>query len=349
MRVLGRSIGYALAGVAMLGLVACGSDKKKETTSSSSTTAAATGTPGEISMRAGLNDPSDPTIAVLMYLPQSITVTEGTTVSWSIPGPEPHSVTFLPPGQTMPSPESPEGQKLFAPTPAANGTYDGKSLVNSGLVPLGPQAGPPFKLKFPTAGAYKYQCVIHPQMTGTINVVAAGTKADAQADVQSRSDSESKTWLAEGQAAKKTFMATPPATEKAADGTTTWTVQMGTSTAHTDILAFAPVPVAIKARDKVTFVDNSSAPHTASFAGKTQLPQDPTSDAAQKATPGASPQTLNANDFFNTGLLPPNAPPGAGPPLAARSYTYVVPTTGTYAYVCLLHVGSGMAGTITVS
>jgi plastocyanin len=53
--------------------------------------------------------------------------------------------------------------------------------------------------------------------------------------------------------------------------------------------------------------------------------------------------------LFNTGTLPPNAPPGAGPPLAARSYTYTVPTAGTYNYVCIYHVPSGMAGTISVS
>jgi plastocyanin len=64
------------------------------------------------------------------------------------------------------------------------------------------------------------------------------------------------------------------------------------------------------------------------------------------AAPGKSPQTLNATDFFNTGWLPPNAPPGAGPPEAARSFTFTVPAAGTYAYVCILHSPSGMAGTI---
>ena len=324
--------------LALVGLVGCGKDK----TSSSSS-----GTSGVISLRAGINDPADTTVAVLAYLPQSITVEAGTTVSWTITGPEPHSVTFFPPGTTPPAPGS--DTKLFAATPAVGGTYDGKSLVNSGLVPQGPTAPPPFKLRFDNPGTFSYQCVIHPQMMGTVKVVAKGTSADTQAAVQSRGDSEMKQWIAEGEAAKKTLTSATPVKTANADGSTTWTIEMGTSTAHTDVLAYAPVPANIKAKDKVVFVNNSGAPHTATFAGKQTIPQDPESPEAQNPKPGPSPQTLNATDLFNTGTLPPNAPPGAGPPLSARSYTFTVPTAGTYSYVCIYHVPSGMAGVLTVT
>jgi plastocyanin len=339
-----RKFAALIAVVGMLALAGCGDDKKSTSTPSASSTVPTT----EISMRAGLNDPSDVTVAVLAYLPSAITVSQGTTVSWTITGPEPHSVTFLPPGQTMPSPESPEGEKLFAPTPPT-GSYDGKSLVNSGLIPLGPQAAPPFKVKFDTPGLYQFACVIHPQMVGTVTVAATGAKADTQADIQTRGDTEMNQWLTEGRAAKKAMTDKAPVKTANADGTTTWTIEMGASTPHTDILAFAPVPAAIKAKDKVVFVNNSSAPHTASFAGKQTLPQNPTDPAVSAAKPGPSPQTLNATDFINTGLLPPNAPPNAAPPLAVRSFTFTVPATGQYAYVCLLHVTSGMAGVINVA
>jgi plastocyanin len=339
-----RKFAALIAVVGMLALAGCGDDKKSTSTPSASSTVPTT----EISMRAGLNDPSDVTVAVLAYLPSAITVSQGTTVSWTMAGPEPHSVTFLPPGQTMPSPESPEGSKLFAPTPPT-GSYDGKTLVNSGLIPLGPQAAAPFKVKFDTPGLYKFACVIHPLMVGTVTVAATGAKADTQAEVQARGDSEMNQWLTEGRAAKKAMTDKAPVKTANADGTTTWTIEMGSGTAHTDILAFAPVPVAIKAQDKVVFVNNSSAPHTASFAGKQSLPQNPTDPAVDAAKPGPSPQTLNATDFINTGLLPPNAPPGGAPPLAVRSFTFTVPAAGQYAYVCLLHVTSGMAGVINVA
>jgi plastocyanin len=298
-------------------------------------------------MQAGLNDSKDPTIAVLEYLPQSITVTAGTTVEWRIPGPEPHTVTFMPPGQTPPPPN--KAAPLFTPTPAPNGVYDANSLVNSGLVPQGPAPAPPFRLTFPRAGTFSYVCLIHPQMTGTVNVVAAGTKADTQADVDARGATEGDQWLAEGRAAKQKMTTTPPTSSRNADGTTTWKVEMGTSTPHTDILAFAPPSPDVKVGDTVTFVNNSAAPHTASFAGKGSLPQNPEDPAAQKPTPGPSPQTLNATEVFNTGTLPPNAPPGSGPPEPARSYSYLVKAPGNYTYVCIYHAPSGMAGSIKVS
>jgi plastocyanin len=321
-------------------LAACGKSNNKNT-------AASGGQSGQVlNVQAGLNDQKDLNVAVLAYLPQSVTVKAGSAVEWRFAGPEPHSVTFVAPGQTLPPPGS--DQKLFAPTPAANGSYDGKSLVNSGLLPLGPGAAAPFRLTFPTAGKFTYQCVIHPQMTGTVTVVGSNGKADAQADVDKRSDTEVNQWLDEGRAAKKKMVDAPPV-KTVEGGVTAYKVQMGTSTAHTDVLGFAPIEAALKPGDKVTFVNDSGAPHTASFAGKVGLPQSPVDPAVDTPAPGPSPQTLNANAFFNTGLLPPNAPPGSGPPEAARSFTFVVPAAGTYAYVCLLHVSSGMAGTLKVA
>jgi plastocyanin len=106
----------------------------------------------------------------------------------------------------------------------------------------------------------------------------------------------------------------------------------------------------VKAGDTVTFVNNSLAPHTASFFGpgspEIQSPFDP---AAVAPAPGPSPQALAAAGFFNTGLLPPNAPPGSGPPIEARSFSFTVPTAGTYSYVCIFHAPSEMVGTINAT
>lgn len=91
-------------------IAACGGSE-----SSDDQTPATQGAPSSISLRAGLNDPQDPNIAVLEFLPESVTVARGTKVAWQLKGPEPHSVTFFPPGQTPPPPGS--DPKLFAPTP----------------------------------------------------------------------------------------------------------------------------------------------------------------------------------------------------------------------------------------
>jgi plastocyanin len=102
----------------------------------------------------------------------------------------------------------------------------------------------------------------------------------------------------------------------------------------------------VKAGDQVTFVNNSGAPHTASFGGAL-VPQNPTAPEVVQPQPGPSPQTLVANTYLNTGWLPPKTKDG--PPLSARSFTFSVPDPGKYEYVCVLHLPSGMAAEIDAS
>lgn len=294
-----------------------------------------------ISLRAGLNDPEDPTIAVTEYLPETVTVETGTTVSWELAGPEPHSVTFLPPDEERPPPS--EARPLF-PSEPLDEPYDGTQRANSGLVPLGPEPTT-FEMEFAEAGTYQYFCVIHPGMTGTVEVVEDGEPADTQEEVTARGDEQLEEWLQEGREAKQALL-DQEVRQETQDGTTTWYVEMGITTEHTDVLAFSPTPAEISAGDRVVFVNNTGAPHTATFpGGREELPA-PDDPAVMEVVPGPSPQTLEAGTYYNTGELPPNAPPGAEPPEEVRTFAFDVPEAGTYSYVCLLHVPSGMAGTI---
>lgn len=341
------------AAVLAVMLVAAGCGDDDDATVATTTTGAPEETtttaagPDNIAIGVGMNDPDDVNIAVLQFLPAEVTVEADTPVTWDWSGPEPHSVTFLAPGQTLPDPGSDES--LFAPTPPT-GPYDGTTMVNSGLVPLGPAAPDPFELTFASEGTFQYYCVIHPQMVGEVTVVAPGDAVDTPADVAERRAQESTEWLEEGRAAKAQLEGAEPQQTANGDGSTTWTVQMGATTAHTDILAFAPTPAGVKAGDTVTFVNSSGAPHTASFFGEGAEPiTNPLDPRTGAPAPGPSPQVLSAAGFFNTGLLPPDAPPGAGPPLEARSFSFTVPDPGEYPYVCILHSPSGMTGTITAT
>jgi plastocyanin len=348
-----RNVRLAVAVIAASAFLAAGCGDDGEGTSftgtlAPTTTEASTTTttvPTKVVVKAGMNDPDDSTIAVLAFLPEKVTVQAGTSVTWDWSETiEPHSVTFLEPGRTLPAPGS--DTALFAPTPAT-GPIDGRAFVNSGLQPLGPAPVAPLSLDFSTPGTFSYFCVIHPQMVGEVEVVPSG--GDTPLAVAERAAAESDEWLAEGRDAKEEWEAEDVPSTTNSDGTTTYDIAMGTSTAHTDILAFHPTPTSIEAGDKIRFVNDSAAPHTGSFFGTgaeaIANPLDPRVDAP---APGPSPQTLTAAGFFNTGLLPPDAPPGAGPPEAARSFVFTAPETGTYSYVCILHAPSQMLGTVTV-
>jgi plastocyanin len=299
-----------------------------------------------VAVRAGVNDPKDRNIAVLAFLPQSVTVKAGGTVKWTASGPEPHTITFLPAGQTPPTPDKPENAALREKTVA--GAYDGTQTLGTTIIPQGPDPAT-FEVSFPKAGEFTYNCIIHPGMQGNVKVVDDATAAETQSTIDARAKTEQDKWLTNGRAAKKSLTEAPVTKTANADGTTTWTVAMGANSDHIAVLAFQPVNADIKAGDKVTFVNNSGDPHTASFKGTKELPANPESPEAMKPSPGPSPQTLNSTDVFNSGWLPPNAPPGHGPPEAVRSFTFVVPKAGEYSYVCLLHAPSGMGGTIKAS
>ena len=276
-----------------------------------------------LQVQAGVNDPKDPNIAVLEFMPKTITVPTGATVTWNWTGTiEPHSVTFTAPGQELPPPGS--DPALFEPTPPT-GPYDGTAFVNSGLVPLGPTPPPAFSMTFDKTGSFPYYCVIHPNMIGTVKVVKTGGKIDSAASATRRAKVEQAKWIAEGRVAKKKLVRNVPKPVKNADGSSTYPVEMGVSTAHTDILGFSPAPTAMKAGDSIQFVNNSQAPHTGTFSGATPPIQDPTDPADRHRNSRTVAADAQRDPLFNSGLLPPDVPdsPGGSPPPAGGAELHV--------------------------
>src|SRR5205085_10219716 len=139
-------LAIALAAIAMT-LVGCGNDDK-----SSSSDAAKTA-PTKVAVQAGVNDPKDRNIAALAFLPASVTVKTGATVEWTAPGSEPHTITFLPVGQTPPTPDKPENAALRAKS--TTGAYDGPQTFSSTIIPTGAKPET-YSVSFPKAGSFTY-------------------------------------------------------------------------------------------------------------------------------------------------------------------------------------------------
>ena len=280
-----------------------------------------------ITVLAGINDPEDATIAVTEYLPESITVSAGTTVTWLLDGPEPHTVSFVPLGQSRPP------QFTFSPLPP-QGPYDGTTRISSGLVPRTEPVQ--FSVEFSEPGEYSYFCAIHPRMNGTVTVTDGD--GETQEEIDARAEQETQQWLAEGRAGKADFLAQDVQIRELDDGSTNWTVEMGTETEHTSILAYSPETLDIEAGDTVTFINPSEAPHTATFLGG--QPPAPWWEAQNEPTnpDGAA---LNPSDYFNTGEIFLVIGKGA--------HAFSVPEPGAYSYVCLFHLPSQMVGSFTAS
>lgn len=265
----------------------------------------------------------------LSFYPNSITIDAGDTVTWTFPSNgEPHTVTFLGPRTTLPSPNDPSD-----PIPAGGPTYDGTVYTNSGFV-LG---GKTYSLKFTKPGVYPFYCLLHGGMSGTITVQAAGVAypqnqsavnaaiaTAQQADLASASLAVSQfpyaaggKQLAAGISAGLVNGKTPGSVFRFLDGPslsdTSVTVQRGSSITWTNL--------------------TSNELHTVTFgvAGQPFPKMDPFS-------PPSGGSTYDGTAVVNSGIL-----------LPGQSYTLTFTTPGTYTYHCLLHDdGANMIGTVTV-
>ena len=108
-------------------------------------------------------------VAVNEFYPKEITVKAGSQVSFEAFSTfEPHTVTFGGPKSGIVESDP----TLLGPSGVKSGGAYTSGITNSGI--FGAKGGPypagPFVLSFPSAGTYKYTCVLHPAMEGTVKV-----------------------------------------------------------------------------------------------------------------------------------------------------------------------------------
>jgi plastocyanin len=275
------------------------------------------------------------------------------------------------------------------PSPAAGcGTaetpceFDGSSIVSMGAPLAGPPA--PFVVKVTAPpGTYNFHCRIHPTMSGSLTVVAAGasgvtTTASAEAAAAAQATED----VAAGMAAEAAVATAGKVTNP--NGTTTWNLTVGTSdpAGRVAVLDMLPRKVTIKKGDTVVWRPRDrNEPHTVTFPNDigTELnplcegPGGKDTPAVPTVVPPTSPFDFGcdgrpADEIEFTGgngvttVTSPTTVSDSGivayrsvallldmPAQAVRSSWWVRFTgakAGTYTYVCMIH--DGMAGTIVV-
>jgi len=274
--------------------------------------------------------------AVNLFLPDTVSVVEGTTLTWRNPWFEGHQVAFLG-GTTAPAPGTPGAS---APTNAGQLVdYQGVGFLSSGTL----RRNDTFQARFPKAGIYQYLCLTHrgpPAQSGTVVVVPAGTPGiSTQAQVDAAAAKTYADTLATLKAEAATLAKNAVQRVPNADGTATWRVLVtGGKVGTSDVQQFFPPTLAIAAGDTVVWEGRTPVPHPVAFLGGARaLPA-----GANPQTPVAAPAAGYAGvGYVNTGSF------GAGRPATTASMKFAA--AGSYPFICALHFDQGMGGVVTVA
>jgi plastocyanin len=307
------------------------------------------------------------------FFRKQVTINAGDSVRWAFSRRVVHTVTFLAPGQSRPTLEQPDpahpytgftdalnqpfwfnGQpSLLIPPdhafPQGGASTDGRKYHNSGL---SAPAFKPYTLKFTRTGTFRYICLVHPGMQGSVKVLSKGRPVpSAHADREARISEYRKAVDKSRDLAKFT----PSGNNVVAghdSGPVAWfrffpavkTISVGQSvrfsvSSKSEIHTIRLGPDAWQDPSQADLVQaqpQPSGPPRLQFNGLIFLPSDP--------PPLLPPYTgaNHGNGFLNTGVIDTN-PTSAAP----GSVNITFATRGTFLYECTIH--PGMQGTIKVT
>ena len=319
------------------------------------------------------------------YFPRSgVRVHRGDVIdfNWNLGLDGLHTATFLPAGASAPPlivPEFDEGFQLqfnpvaLHPSSLSCGTsaasacaYDGMNLVSSGAIA---NAAPSsfFVQMNVSPGTYRYHCLIHPQMQGSITVVGDSQRASAVAQVNKAAARQLK---ADTKAAlEKEEETNDTSVTRNANGSRTITMIAGTATRYVEIAEMLPRNLTIRAGDTVKWVTRTlQDPHTVTFPlGSGSDSVDPLAFLCEGAAgdtppPGGPPPSFGcANPLDSEAHVMPQP---QGPTLISSTatvassgiistlppgpdnYSFTFTALGSFPYMCRIH--DHMVGTVKV-
>ena len=278
---------------------------------------------------------------VIAFLPNELWIHAGDSVAFTIASDEPHTVTFLMPGQVrLPF-------TVGCPGTTPNGSAeDGSTCVNSGTL----INGQGYSVAFPTAGDYKLVCLYHQNMTAMIHVLDPSAelphdqsfyRAEA-ADMQEDMLSSAGHMMDHGM-------------DSSTDDVTAGTgviVATGGGSDTLSVMRFMHPDKVVHVGETVEWTnDDPITPHTITFGVEPANPMPPSANVTMDPD-GALHATVNSpTDSVHSGFIGA-APqdqiglPQPRPGITRFRVTFTRP--GTFQYKCALHDGLGMLGKVTV-
>lgn len=299
----------------------------------------------------------------LAFLTNQLWIHTGDSILWTFPTHERHTLTFLKPGQTRPAGFGPIFDVLIGcPGTTPDGSsFDGSACVTTGILRLDESTtstanAPTYSVSFPTAGNFKFVCLLHADMTGVVHVLNLSDTLPHDQDFYDR-QAQSARLLLLADASHLEDRRTPLGLVRedinyvaAGIGEIVTTTGAGSQTAS--LMRFVRPTIVVDVGDTVEWVMlDQSINHTVTFGTEPVDPRPPsanvlpTSDGARQAVIGSS------TDSVNSGFLSPAPQDRAGlaqsPPGVTR-FRVTFTSPGTFNYICAIHDELGMTGTVIV-
>jgi plastocyanin len=314
---------------------------------------------------AGAQSP-DKAMQALAFLPDEIWIHAGDSITWTLPTEEPHSVTFLKPGQVRPS------FTAGCPGTTIDGSsFDGSGCVNSGRIAT---AGTTYTVAFPSPGNYRLVCLVHVNMTGIVHVLnpleplpndqrfydrqAADEERhllfdrDAGSRIRFEDDAHDRSDEANGHAHNHKVMVGSGEIVSTPGG-----IQ------STSLMRFMQPSIAIHVGQTVEWASSDVSGHTITFGQEPAnvTPQTPPSANVFADPDGARHAIINSTtDSVHSGFIAqagherggvPQAPAPVAqiqPPVGVTRFRVTFTSPGTYPYICAFHDQLGMKGEVIV-
>ncbi len=298
----------------------------------------------------------------LAYLPNELWVHTGDSIRFVFATHESHTVTFLTSTQTRPPGFGPVfNVPVGCPGLTPDGSsFDGTKCVTSGVLSpddtLGAAGVPTYTVTFSATGNFKFECLLHPDMTGVVHVMNPSANLPHNQDFYDRQAQRDAALLIS--AANRLQSLGPPAEQDLTQGNAVaagigvimTTTGYGSQTAS--LMKFVRDTIVVHVGDTVEFTNmDPSINHTVTFGTEPLDPRPPTT-TLPPAPDGARQAVINStSDRVNSGFLSPTAQDRIGltpANIGATRFRVTFNAPGTFPFICAIHDELGMKGTVIV-
>jgi plastocyanin len=295
------------------------------------------------------------------FLPNELWIQAGDSIRFTFPTHERHTLSLLTAGQTRPAGfGSTFGVLVGCPgvTPGPS-IFDGSTCVTSDVSRVDDEAAAPtvqtYSVSFPSAGNFKFVCLLHADMTGTVHVVSplGPPLPYKQADYDRRASGQQATLLAWGLRTEsgRTLLPGQAQTGGVAAGIGN-IVSTGAGTQTASLNLFLPGTIFVNVGDTVEWTNlDPTVNHTVVIGAEPADPRTITPNVQTTSDGARSAVIKSSTDSVSSGYLTPAPQDRANLAQAAPGVTrfrVTFKSAGTFNYICALHDELGMKGIVVV-